>query len=376
MSDAGDDSPKKDLTQITDLPLLPETKQASSEPEVSPEFSPTSSDDAFSQSPESPSAAPALDGLDLGALDLPTAGAEVPLATHLDFAELTSTGGEGTPDSAFHSLPSSDIQEAPPAVPAPPALQDLEPQLTSRPYVAASNPFTLRIAGELRPEEREKLLEILSRENLGIREMDLEHQFASHQILIPRVSEYVGVLIIQQLRQATVEFALAPSDGFPEMPAPAFAARVETQTPAAPLVFEDIPVTQDAELQGLGTPIPIDVVSASASIQAALVEARQSQAFEEVVDNLKRELKARAHYRGAKAITHFEMQLLPLKDPALYRITLSGSAVRWVEAHGPRAEAAARPARILASSAGASEADSDSLSLQTPSDPSGFFSQE
>src|SRR5437764_1503439 len=74
--------------------------------------------------------------------------------------------------------------------------------------VPTSFPFSLMIEGTLRPEEREKLIDLISREKFGIREVDLEPQLESGRILIPRISEYAGVLLVQALRNTQARLRL------------------------------------------------------------------------------------------------------------------------------------------------------------------------
>ena len=78
--------------------------------------------------------------------------------------------------------------------------------------IAAAFPFTLKIDGKLTAEETEKLLTILARENMGFREVDLETQIAEGRILIPRISEYAGIVLIQALRGISAKMYFGPSD--------------------------------------------------------------------------------------------------------------------------------------------------------------------
>lgn len=78
--------------------------------------------------------------------------------------------------------------------------------------VPAAFPFSLLITGGLSAEEKEKLLNLVSKENMGIRELDLEPQLENDRILIPRISEYAGVLLVQALRGTQAQMKLGPSE--------------------------------------------------------------------------------------------------------------------------------------------------------------------
>ena len=111
-------------------------------------------------------------------------------------------------------------QTAPPVKEPPkkekPTLNDVkkfaEKVTPGKPPVKAAYPYSLLILGRLRPTDSEKLLDILERENYGITKKDLETQLDSGKILLPRISEYAGVLIIQNLRDCGANMKLGPSD--------------------------------------------------------------------------------------------------------------------------------------------------------------------
>lgn len=212
----------------------------------------------------------------------------------------------------------------------------ITPGKTSGP---AAFPFSLLITGKLAPDEQARLLDILSRENMGIREIDLEPQLEGGKILIPRISEYAGVLIVSALRGARVRMRFGPSDTI-------FATedtqdtedtsfdngerRAESQVADAALPAESIPITQAASLPGLERYVVLDTVLATAAIHTLAVEAEASTEYGELLEALKRELKFKAQRKGATAILSFHVQLTPLQLPSQYRILVSGSAVKPV----------------------------------------------
>ncbi|HLD98951.1 MAG TPA: hypothetical protein VJB59_01760 [Bdellovibrionota bacterium] len=201
--------------------------------------------------------------------------------------------------------------------------------------VAAAFPFSLLITGEITPEEREKLLDILSRENMGIREVDLEPQFQSGKILIPRISEYAGVLLIQALRATRAKLTFGPSDSvfatedtrdestLPESRKFMMKAKSSSGHPA-----ESMPVTTDSTLPDYPNFTVVDVITATASIKSTVVEAESSAEYQEIVEALQRELRYKAYHKGALGILNYSVELTSLHLPSQYRVSVSGTAIR------------------------------------------------
>jgi uncharacterized protein YbjQ (UPF0145 family) len=197
--------------------------------------------------------------------------------------------------------------------------------------VEAAFPFSLLIEGVLELDERERLIDLLARESMGIREIDLEPQLAAGRILIPRISEYAGVLIIQALRATRARMRLAPSDSLSdEEPLTDPRARTQSLTlseeiPSAEL----IPISTEA-LESLdpARAVIVDIVTASAALRTTAVEAEKSQEYAELLESLARELKYKAYRKGAHGIVGFQVTLTPLTLTTHYRVTAMGSAVR------------------------------------------------
>jgi hypothetical protein len=239
------------------------------------------------------------------------------------------------PETAFEPIPPM------PQAPEPQAMEQVrvfsEQMSVGKAHVPASFPFSLMLEGHLLPEEKEKLLDILSRENLEIREVDLEPQFAEGRILIPRVSEYVCVLIAQALRSSTAKIRLGPSDDIYSTEdtrtrpdefmaptgSPTSSSHHDSFHPA-----ERLPVTSEASLPELGAVIVVDVVAASAGLSVHAVEAERSTEYQELVDALQKELKFKAWRKGASGILNFAIRLERLSLPSRYRVLVTGSAVR------------------------------------------------
>jgi hypothetical protein len=210
------------------------------------------------------------------------------------------------------------------------SIKNYSESLNAEAPASAQLPFTLRIEGKLTAQESEKLLDVLSREKMDIREVDIEPQLEAGRILIPRISEYAGVLLIQALRGVRAKIYFGPSDiesvdsndsnlGFPS-----FLSSGVDEPPSA----ESLPVTQGDDLPQLGVFQVIDTLIVSGMLSTKSVEALNSSEFTTLTEALMRELKFKAVRRGARGITHLSIQLTPLTLPTDYRVTLSGTAVR------------------------------------------------
>lgn len=204
------------------------------------------------------------------------------------------------------------------------------------PQVQAAYPFSLKINGRLSEQEQEKLVDTLNRHNMGVRDVDLELQFKSGRVLIPRISEYAGVLLIQAMRGAQVEMELAPSDEIfstedtrtPEHDALSPSVSAEAIAYTAAPEAEHMPVTTGDAIAHAQSQTVIDVVSASAALKSLSVEAEKSTEYQETLEALIRELKYKTHRKGGNAIIHLHVSLFRLSAPSLYRLTVVGSAVK------------------------------------------------
>ncbi|MEK6704623.1 MAG: hypothetical protein AABZ06_02440 [Bdellovibrionota bacterium] len=194
--------------------------------------------------------------------------------------------------------------------------------------VTIAFPFNLLITGDLSAVEKEKLLEILSRENTGITAVDLEPQFTSGKILIPRISEFTGVIIIQALRAAQVQMDFGPTDEFcASHDTTTLAGTVNASPAVTDHPAESLPVSTAATIPGNEYSV-IDVITASATLKTTVVEAKNSHEYHDLTEALKRELKYKAYFKGASAIVNFTMQLVPLTLSTDYKIILTGTAIK------------------------------------------------
>lgn len=273
--------------------------------------------------------------MDLGGFEATAAPAQAPPSTG------QGTGIYFAPDSPVETVeshPGVTRAFASVAASAPPPATSAQRALPVAPPVPAAYPFSVLIHGKLKSDEQTRLLDLLERENFGITPKDLETQLRGDRILLPRISEYAAVLVIQALRAADVVIQAGPSDEIfstndtrevasDPMLAPPDAPQGTTYDAEHP--SEDLPITLDHHISGQGdVEEAIDVITASMGIKSMAIELRRSAEFNDAVEALKRELRRKAHRRGAWGITQFKLQIDRLDLPSHYRVSVMGTAVR------------------------------------------------
>jgi uncharacterized protein YbjQ (UPF0145 family) len=202
----------------------------------------------------------------------------------------------------------------------------------------AETPFSLVIEGPIRPHERETLLSILSRENLGVREVELEPQFAAGHILIPRISEYAGVMIVQALRNTTAKMRLGPSERiFVSSQAEDASDRlIMPPTPDSEVFIHEeefahadrVLLTSADTIPGKKLLAAIDTLHNSMNLKSVSLSQPQSPRFQDAIERLKKQLKFQAHHRGANALVGFKYTLHPLEGQSTFKLVVEARAVR------------------------------------------------
>ena len=323
----------------------------SNEPAFPPESIQFESLEELSKKEIPPTAEPtsekAISGMDMSAVDTPVEDAPFP-----DFgapAEFIEAPAGDTAESAVASLEVSQSTQATRTTEYTRATQSTpqpsidsiksysENLVTSDAQVVAAFPFTLKIEGKLTPEESEKLVSILEREKMGISAVDLESQIEEGQILIPRISEYAGILLIQALRGVSAKILFGPSDEIYSTPdtredlvgsAPQWTVQDTIAEIGAALESADeVVVTNTEKLPQFSKLEVLDMVVVSGLLSTAAVEAKASQQYTHLLEALMRELKFKAKRRGANGIISLTITLAPLTLPTDYRVTVSGTAV-------------------------------------------------
>lgn len=268
-----------------------------------------------------------------------TTAYEVPLET---FSDTSADASAEEPSEPYSEAP---LEYSGAAEPGPP-LEVADPEPAENPMsqirqyaehvvpekvaVPAAFAFHLSIEGHLTDFDKAKLLDLITREDYGIREIDLEPQFAAGRILIPRISEYAGVLAVQALRGTSAQISLSPAAIDEDALIPA----VKNPQPAAYTLSdryhaaEGIPVTTEGSLPGLTHFIAIDTIVTSAALTSEMVEAHRSSEYQDLLEALIKELKYKAFRRAAQGIVNLQIDLTSLALPSHYRLTVSGLAIR------------------------------------------------
>jgi hypothetical protein len=197
--------------------------------------------------------------------------------------------------------------------------------------------FSLRITGLVVPEEKQKILELIEKYQLEIAASDLELQWESGQILLPRISEYTAVLLVQSLRTCQARLEAGPCDSIFSTPETRSEHSVAPTTQVAhatnPLqsqhAMNSLPMSTQSHFS---EPYQIlEALSATAVISTHSVESNAPD-YEETLEGLKKKLRYLAFRKKADAVLNFKIQLDLLQN-AHYRIHLTGTAIRYKDLH-------------------------------------------
>jgi hypothetical protein len=218
-------------------------------------------------------------------------------------------------------------------LPPKPVLDDLRSYGESKKEVAfdpgSRNEFHLLITGDFDPYSRDKLLLFLTENSIGITSSELDFQIKSHRVLLPRISEFSGVKIIQDLRDSGLSFALKKSDEEPEFLADDgksksfhFEAGIE-QTPL------EVPILPASEFKPTEYRV-LDSIQMVQYLRAEILEVEQSELFQDLLDRMTEALRKRAKLKGANALTHLSHRITPLRLPSQYQVELSASLLKRI----------------------------------------------
>jgi hypothetical protein len=199
---------------------------------------------------------------------------------------------------------------------------------TPRAAIPAQRPFTLWIEGQFTAEDREKIQELLEREDFGIREVDLELQWETGRILLPQVSEYAAMRVAQTLRESALELSMQANMAAADGPSFQKAPSTPSRHPA-----ETIPITSQESVetaQPSESWATIDTILVTGLLKEPEWKAEQTDAFAKLVESLKRELRYRAHIKRAEALIRFKAEVLtsPWPSASECRVQVSALAVR------------------------------------------------
>jgi hypothetical protein len=192
----------------------------------------------------------------------------------------------------------------------------------------AKSPFHLWMHGQFDPFSRDKLLHFISDNPMGLNSSDLDRQINAGRVLFPRISEFAGIKLIQDLRDSGLAFKLSPSSRE--------ADEIMPEAEGLRLAYEANPsVTSDTAITVLpGDAIDIKLWQAFDSIQlvqflkAEILEVERSELFQELLERMTTSLKQKAKLRGASAISALKHELKPLRLPSHYQIELKATLLK------------------------------------------------
>ena len=249
-------------------------------------------------------------------------------------------------------LPEAQTQDEPllapePESPPPPtslaSVKQYSEELAKKTFAGDTIAFSLRIEGALTAAERGRLIDLISTHELGLRELDLEPQFLHNQILIPQISEYAGVHIVQSLKSTRARITLGPAEQIYPAKAPENAPlAAENDTGLIPTVSsslalaaisphpaESIPLTEADALPQFPNASAGDTLIVQANLPAKEVD-NLTPHYKETLAALKLQLSYQAYARGAQGLVHFRVQLHPLIQRSAYHLRLSACTIRSV----------------------------------------------
>jgi hypothetical protein len=187
--------------------------------------------------------------------------------------------------------------------------------------------FHLQISGEFDPYARDKLLLFITDHPIGMTSSELDFQIQAGRVLLPRISEFSGIKLIQELRDSGLRFALTPSsteEAFEQEP------RITHFGEGEPEPRPEIPVLPENAIQPDEYRV-MDSLQLVHYLRAEILEVEKSELFQELLERMTSALKKRAELKGAHALTRLQHRITPLRLPSQYQVELSASLLRRVQ---------------------------------------------
>lgn len=242
--------------------------------------------------------------------------------------------GESPLEPAPFDFSAGDFPPSPPP-PAPPkpVLEELKTYSESRkaaPFEPGiRNEFSLIMSGEFDPYSRDKLLLFITGNPVGLGSSELDFQIKAGRVLIPRISEFSGIRLIQELRDSGLVFKLIrPGEGDAQVGAsPLEQGRFHYESESGSKADHELPVFS----LGMFQPEEYQVLDSIRMVQflrAEMLEVEKSDLFQELLERMTEALKRRARLKGAHALTALEHRLTPLRLASQYQVELSASLLK------------------------------------------------
>lgn len=327
------DADKKDLTGLHDLPPADPV-----EPEGGSDFSVNEA--ASIEQVEQ------FESIDqIGMMDHPASSAEeFPPAVFQepppfleDPLQVLPEQGTAVPESApedflIHQSVQDTMQEPPTAEAPVPLLDDLRIYSESQ-KSAPFDPgirleFHLQISGDFDPYSRDKLLLFITDHPIGMTSSELDFQLQAGRVLLPRISEFSGIKLIQELRDSGLDFSLAPASSEDFAEHEPRRAQFGESGGAQPQI--EIPIFPEGAYSPADY-VVLDSLQLVHYLRAEILEVEKSELFQELLERMTSSLKKRAQLKGAHALTRLEHRITPLRLPSQYQLELSASLLKKTE---------------------------------------------
>ncbi len=339
---------EKDLTGIFDLPSLDSSDPASNVPEdpfAVNVMAPVEQIDTFESIDQigmidHPAEVPADPAIE-ASVELPVESTEEtpsappvePFAFQNDFAPTPSETQEITSLDPFMQPPTSENTEVEIAPIPNSSLEEIKnysEKTRAVPFEAGARvPFTLLINGIFDPYSRDKLLLFITENPIGLNSADLDLQINGNRVLLPRISEFAGIKLIQDLRDTGLRFKLLPSDqdddeASPPVKTSTFQFSSQNQPSQK---GDEIPVLPETSVNSSHWKV-IDSIEMVQYLRADLLEVEKSELYQNLIDRMIEAMKRKARIKGADAITSLTRELKPLRLPSQYQVELRATLIK------------------------------------------------
>ena len=162
--------------------------------------------------------------------------------------------------------------------------------------------------------------------------MDLQIQ--AGRVFFPRISEYAAIKLVQELRDSGLSFSLNPSDQENNISTANSSSKTfyyqNEQNVSASISSNEIPILNEISVLSLKKPFQeIDEVSIVQFVKTELLEIENSPIIQEVIERMTESLKQKARLKGGNALLNLKKEVLTLRLPSQYQISLTASVIQY-----------------------------------------------
>lgn len=187
--------------------------------------------------------------------------------------------------------------------------------------------YNLRIVGNLSETDRKTLSAILQECEVSFDEARIYEGFKAGVCMIPGISAYVGVRVIQTLKDSPATFELLSSqpEGDPEV-SPTLEISRESSF-AEPLT---IPILRGEWVQGYEITEWLEELENSVLLPGVYLSAtKENHRMESAIQRLKSHLQTLAKYRKAHGVLRYDVEITPILHRQETLVLARGTPVRW-----------------------------------------------